>query len=126
MEKENVPSTVVTNIITEAHNDSAFKDFEHARANIHTVLETAKESVQVLSEIAQQSQHPRSFEVLAKLVDSTVAASKSLLDIQEKIRQLKNIDSPMNEKAKTINNNLFVASTAELSKLLKEIKENGE
>ena len=46
------------------------------------------------------------------------------MDIQEKIRTIKNIESPMNDKAKTINNNLFVGSTAELQKMLKELKES--
>ena len=42
--------------------------------------------------------------------------------MQEKIRELKEIENPINSKAKTINNNLFVGSTAELQKLIKQIK----
>lgn len=111
----------VTNIITEAQNDSALKDFETARANIHTMIDTAQEAISKLSQIADSSQHPRAFEVLAKLIDSTVSANRSLLELQEKIKDLKEIDSPIN--GKTINNNLFVGSTAELQKLIKDMKD---
>lgn len=115
-------SNVVKTIEAEAHDDSALKDFESARANIHTMVETATEAINNLAQIADSSQQPRAYEVLAKLIDSTVSANKSLLDLQEKIRQIKDIESPHNDKAKTINNNLFVGSTTDLQKILKELK----
>lgn len=115
-------SDIVNNIISDAYDDSALKDFESARSSIHIMVETAQEAITNLSQIADTSQSPRAYEVLAKLIDSTVSANKSLLDLQEKIRQLKDIDSPHNDKAKTINNNLFVGSTSELQKILKELK----
>ena len=113
----------VSSIIADAQDDSALKDFESARANIHTMIDTAQGAIEKLSQIADSSQHPRAFEVLSKLIDSTVAANKSLLDLQEKIKQLKEADAPINGPGKTINNNLFVGSTAELNKLLKGNKE---
>lgn len=112
---------VVNNIKAEAHNDSAVKDFESARANIYTMVETAKDAIQNLSQIADSSQQPRAYEVLAKLIDTTISANKSLLDLQEKIRQIKDIETTHNDKAKTINNNLFVGSTSELQKILKDM-----
>ena len=119
-------SVKIENVLTEAHNDSAKKDFESARANIHTLIEEGKEAFFKLSEISASSQHPRSFEVLVKMMDSLVAANQKLLDLQSKIRELDTIDSPINEKAKTINNNLFVGSTAELQKVLQDLKKNGD
>lgn len=127
MEKSNTSLTVVNNIISSAHSDTTIKDFKMARGNIHVVLETAKEAITDLAEIAKQGQHPRAFEVLAKLIDSTVAASKSLLDVQDKIRQLEKIDNPNEVKSgKTINNNLFVGSTSELQKILKDMREKDD
>ena len=72
--------------------------------------------------VADSSQHPRAYEVLAKLMDTIIDANKDLLDLQTKIRDINTADTPLNEKAKTINNNLFVGSTAELQKVLKELK----
>jgi hypothetical protein len=78
-----------------------------------------------LAQIADSSQHPRAFEVLAKLMDTMLNANEKLLALQTKIREIDAADTPVNEKAKTINNNLFVGSTAELQKVLKDMKNNG-
>lgn len=114
----------IDNLIAKAHDDSAKNDFEAARANLYEVLQVSSESMHKLSEIASQSQHPRSFEVLAKLMDTIVNTNKELLNLQSKIREIDAADAPINEKAQTINNNLFVGSTAELQKVLKEMKNN--
>ena len=109
-------------ILAEGHNDSAKKDFEYARGNLMQVIEDSRDAIQTLAQIADSSQHPRAFEVLAKLVDTTVNANKALLDLQSKIRELDAIDSPISEKAQHVhNNNLFVGSTAELQKLIKDM-----
>lgn len=119
----NKTTDIVNTIMQDAHNDSASSDFESARVNIHTMIDTAQDAIDKLSEIAAQSQHPRAFEVLAKLIDSTVKANESLLSIQTKIREIKQADEPISSKAKTINNNLFVGSTSELQKMLRQIKD---
>lgn len=118
-------SSAVSNIIADAYDNSAKLDFEHARANIITMIENGKEAITTLSEIATSSQHPRAFEVLAKLMDTTLQANKDLLDLQSKIRQISAADAPTNEHAKTINNNLFVGSTAELQKMIENMKNGG-
>lgn len=122
---ENNVDSIVSNLIADAHNDSAKQDFEVARANIHNMLENGQEAMVKLAQIADSSQHPRAFEVLAKLMDTMLVANEKLLDLQTKIREIDASDTPMNEQAKTINNNLFVGSTAELQKVLQDMKKNG-
>ena len=112
----------VKNIVAKAYDDSALGDFETARANIHTMIMNAQDAIDKLAQIADSSQHPRAFEVLAKLIETGVQANKDLLDLQQKIREIKMADNPTNEKAKTINNNLFVGSTAELQKVIANLK----
>lgn len=114
----------IDNLIAKAHDDSAKSDFEAARANLYEVIQTGQEAMDKLSEIAGQSQHPRAFEVLAKLMDTMVNTNKELLQLQTKIREIDAADAPISEKAQTINNNLFVGSTAELQKVLKDMKNN--
>jgi predicted transcriptional regulator len=121
----NPTSNSVKTIIADAHDDSATVDFEKARANIYNMIDTATDAIEKLAEIADQSQHPRAFEVLAKLMDSTLQANKDLLELQAKIRTIKSADAPINETAQTINNNLFVGSTAELQKVIENIKNGG-
>ena len=115
----------IEKILVEAHNDSAKNDFEYARANLYEIIEEGKDAMVKLAEISAQSQHPRSFEVYAKLIDTMLNANEKLLDLQNKIREIQSADSPINEKAKNVTNNLFVGSTAELQKVLKDMKNNG-
>jgi len=115
---------VIDKMLIESHDDSASKDFETARANLHEMINDGKEAMFKLAEIASSSQHPRAFEVYAKLMDTMIQANEKLLDMQEKIREIRHADSPMNEQAKSVTNNLFVGSTAELQKVLKDMKNN--
>jgi hypothetical protein len=120
----NKPETngTVSTIIADAHNDSARTDFEIARANIHTIIENGSDALSKLSQIANSSQHPKAYEALAKLTEIMLKANKDLLDLQTKIRTIDAAFAPINDEAKTINNNLFVGSTAELQKVLKNLR----
>lgn len=123
-----VPVTVqntVQTLIQDAHNDSASTDFETARSNLMTVIEDGQQAIFKLSQIAESSQHPRAFEVLAKLMDTVIHANKELLELQSKIRDIQAKDAPHSEQAKTINNNIFCGSTAELQQMIENIKNGG-
>jgi predicted transcriptional regulator len=115
----------VKTMIAESHNDSAKNDFEAARANIYEVIQNGQEAMFKLGQIADSSQHPRAFEVLGKIMETMLQANKDLLELQTKIRDINVIDSPISEKAQTINNNLFVGSTAELQKVIENMKNGG-
>lgn len=116
----------IDNMLAKAHDDSARNDFEAARSNLYEVIQTGKEAMDKLCQIAASSQHPRAFEVLAKLMDTMVSTNKELLELQTKIREIDVADAPTNEKAKTINNNLFVGSTAELQKMIKDMNSKND
>ena len=113
----------VANIIQSARNDSAKEDFTFARANIREVVENGNDAIAKLAVIADQSQNPRAFEVLAKLMDTMVVANEKLLEIQQKIRDLDKADMPHDDEAKkAITNNLFVGSTSDLAKIIESMK----
>ena len=116
-------STAVSTLIAKAHDDSAREDFTFARANVREVVENANDAIAKLAVIADQSQNPRAFEVLAKLMDTAVVASKHLLELQKEIRAIDKADVPHDEAAKSVTNNLFVGSTAELSKMLQSMRD---
>lgn len=111
-------SEIIKDLVKTALNDSAKDDFTYARANVREVVENGSEAIHKLANIAEQTQNPRAYEVLAKLMDTVVSANKELLTLQKQIRELDNADMPQNEDARTINNNLYVGSTAELAKLI--------
>ena len=109
-------------IVATAHNDSAMNDFNMARSNIYEVIQNGSNAIDKLSQIADQSQHPRAFEVLATLMKVQLDANKDLLDLQKKIRDIQVADEPHNERAKQVTNNLFVGTTAELQKMIENMK----
>ena len=120
-----VPSpftTAVSNIVANAKNDSANEDFTYARANIRDVIANGSDAIARMAQIADQSQSARDFEVLSNLMTTVVNASEKLLKIQKSIRELDKVDEPRDQEAKQVTNNLFVGSTAELQKILADIK----
>jgi hypothetical protein len=116
-------SKTISSIIDRARDDSADEDFTFSRANIREVIENGTEAIAKLTIIAQQSQNPRAYEVLAKLMDTVTNASKELLELQEKIRTIDKADVPRDDESKSqITNNLFVGSTHELQKMIENMR----
>ena len=112
----------VKQIIAKGSDDSALADFNIARTNIHEIIQNGTFAIEKLSQIADQSQHPRAFEVLGGLYKVMLDANKDLMDLQKKVREIQAVDEPHNQDAKNITNNLFVGSTAELQKVLENMK----
>lgn len=100
---------------TEISSDPQ-KDYEYSRAQLYKLVEKGHEAVDGILEIAQESGHPRAFEVAGQLIKSVGDVTDKLIDLQKKMRDL---DSPQKGPT-TVNNSLFVGSTAELSKLIKQ------
>jgi len=93
-------------------------DFEYARGNMINIIEKGNEALDGILNVADQSQNPRSYEVVATIIKTMAETNKDLLELTKKKKELENIDGV--GSAKTINNNLFVGSTAELQKLIKD------
>ena len=90
-------------------------DYKYARNNLYYVIDKGNEALDYLLELAKASEHPRAFEVVGQITKTLVDANNNLLDLQKKIKDLsKNEDKPQN-----VTNSLFVGSTDELLKLLK-------
>lgn len=94
------------------------KDYEYTRGNLYSIIEKGKEAIDGIIELAQETEAPRAYEVAGQLIKSVSDATEKLIDLQKK---LKDIDNIGNKKGPTnVTNALFVGSTAELSKLLKQ------
>lgn len=112
----------VARLLENAFEESATNDFKMARTNLMELIQSGTVSLERLTEIAAQSQHPRSFEVVATLINTLVNANEKLLELQSKIRELNSMDGKGPGNPQVINNNLFVGSTQELLKTLKNMK----
>ena len=93
------------------------KDYEYSRSQLYRLVERGQEAVDGILEIAQESGHPRAFEVAGQLIKSVADTTDKLIDLQKK---MKDIEAPTKNGPTTVNNSLFVGSTAELSKLIKQ------
>ena len=92
------------------------KDYDYTRGNLYSIIEKGQEAINGILELAQDSEMPRAYEVAGQLIKSVSDATDKLMDLQKKVK-----DVNKEEEAKsptTVNNALFVGSTAELQKLL--------
>ena len=98
--------------------DDVSKDYDYTRGNLYSLIEKGQEAINGIMEVAGESASPRAYEVAGQLIKSVADSTDKLMDLQKK---MKDIDE---EKTKTqsnvTNNALFVGSTSELSKLLKQ------
>ena len=98
--------------------DDITKDYEYTRGNLYSIIEKGQEAINGILELAQESEMPRAYEVAGQLIKSVSDATDKLMDLQKK---LKDVEEETKQKGpNTVNNALFVGSTAELAKMIKE------
>ena len=96
-------------------------DLDFARENLYDAVVKSQAAVEDMIQIAQQSQHPKAYEVLNSLIKTFADVSSGIADLQLKKQRLQGKQAAP-EDNKTVNNNLFVGSTAELQKMLQDLK----
>ena len=105
---------------SEDRNKEIRKDYEYARSNLYGIIETSSNALDQLVELAKASEHPRAFEVVSQLTKTLVDANKDLLEIQKKVKALQDEEKQPREENNVTNNNLYVGSTADLLKMMKD------
>lgn len=105
---------------TEVVLEKTPNDYEYARGNMINIIEKGNEALNGILDVAGMSQHPRAYEVAATLIKNMAEINKDLLELKKK---QKDIEASDPSHPKTINNNLFVGSTAELQQFLKRQNE---
>ena len=98
--------------------DDAEKDYKYARAQLYSLIEKGQETLNGVMELAGESASPRAYEVAGQVLKSTADITDKLADLQKKMKDLDE-DKPKGPSNVT-NNALFVGSTSELSKMIKE------
>ena len=98
--------------------DDIEKDYEYTRGNLYSIIEKGQEAINGILELAQESEMPRAYEVAGQLIKSVSDATDKLMDLQKKLKDVEEDTKPKGPN--TVNNALFVGSTAELAKMIKE------
>jgi len=101
-------------------------DYEYTRETLYDLIEKGREGIEEMIEVARQSEHPRAYEVLAGLIKDTAQTSEKLMDLHRKIQQLDQMMLPAPEKQSSTTNNLFIGSTTELQRMLKDLNKEAD
>ena len=105
---------------TERHVKSDIeKDYDYTRGNLYSIIEKWQEAIKGILELAQDSEMPRAYEVAGQLIKSVSDATDKLMDLQKKLKDVE--EEKASKGPSTVNNSLFVGSTADLAKMLKSV-----
>lgn len=118
-EIEKITPETPVEIVEEKPNDKndIKDDYEYSRSQLYNLIAKGQEAIDGILDVAQASDHPRTYEVAGQLIKHVADVTDKLLDLQKKV---KDINSEVSKAPTTVNNSLFVGSTAELQKLLKQ------
>ena len=122
VDSEIVPAAPKAEIVdTTATKDQLKKDYEYTRGNLYSLIEKGQEAVDGILEVAQESDQPRTYEVAGQLIKHVGDVADKLVDLQKKVNEIEN--PKKTKEVNTTNNTMFVGSTADLAKFLKQQKD---
>jgi len=98
--------------------DDVSKDYDYTRGNLYSLIEKGQEAINGIMEVAGETASPRAYEVAGQLIKSVADTTDKLADLHKKVKDIE-ADNPKTQNTVT-NNALFVGSTSELSKMLKD------
>jgi len=98
------------------------KDYEYTRGNLYSLIEKGQEAINGILELAQESEMPRAYEVAGQLIKNVADATDKLMDLQKKLKEVE--EEKQGKGPTNVTNALFVGSTAELAKLIKQQSKN--
>ena len=99
-------------------SDDIDKDYDYTRANLYSLIEKGQESLNGILELAGESASPRAYEVAGQIIKSVADTTDKLMELQKKVKE---VDEDKQKPTTNVTNNaLFVGSTSELSKVLKQ------
>ena len=98
--------------------DDVGKDYDYTRGNLYSLIEKGQEAINGIMEVAGETASPRAYEVAGQLIKSVADTTDKLADLHKKIKEID--EDKAKPQANVTNNALFVGSTSELSKMLKD------
>lgn len=104
--------------IVPTQPDDIKKDYEYTRANLYSLIEKGQEAINGIMDLASEGSSPRAYEVAGQLIKSVADTTDKLIDLQKKIKDVQENNTKIANNV--TNNAVFVGSTSELSKLLKQ------
>ena len=103
---------------SQTRAENVDKDYDYTRGNLYSLIEKGQEAINGFMEVAGETASPRAYEVAGQLIKSVADTTDKLADLHKKVKDIE-ADNPKTQNTVT-NNALFVGSTTELSKMLKD------
>src|SRR6056300_594755 len=100
----------------EKDKEDVDNDHKNSREYYYNLIEKGQEAIEGILDVAKEGQHPRAYEVALAGIKNVADTVDKLQDLQGKLKSLKDVPKTANQNIK---NALFVGSTAELQKMLK-------
>jgi hypothetical protein len=97
-------------------------DYEYSRETYYDLLEKGRESMELMIEVARESEHPRAFEVLSGMMKNMADINDKLMALNKSKKEIEKVDAPKQLEGGTTNNNIFIGSTTELQRFLQNEK----
>ena len=107
--------------LKKSETEDVKQDYETTRAQLHNLVMKGQEAVDGILDVARASDHPRAYEVAATTIKSVADTADKLIDLQKKMKELDADEKKLGPS--TVNNTMFIGSTADLQKMLKRQKE---
>ena len=117
VKKETKKQVVIPRPKPQSSDDDMDKDYKYQRENFYNLIERGQDAIEGILDLAQESEQPRAYEVAGNLIKNVAEVTEKLVDLQTKMKKLKEVPET---GPKNVTNALFVGSTAELQKMLKE------
>jgi len=104
--------------ISKSKDNDIEKDYEYTRANLYSLIEKGQEAINGIMELAGEGASPRAYEVAGQLIKSVADTTDKLIDLQKKLKDVE--EDTIKTTNNVTNNAVFVGSTSELQKMLKQ------
>lgn len=119
--EKNLPKKVETKDLQDKKEIK--DDYEFSRETYRDLIRTGTLSLDVLAELARESEHPRAFEVLSKTIKDLADTTEKLMALQKSKKELNKEEKEKEERRNVTNNNVFIGSTTELQRVLQQDKD---
>ena len=115
--KDKIISTPKIISPVDSNEDDIENDYKYQRENLYNLIERGQDAIDGILDLAKEGEHPRAYEVALNGIKQVADVTDKLIDLQDKMKKLKEVP---NTAPKNVTNALFVGSTAELQKMLKD------
>jgi DNA-binding MarR family transcriptional regulator len=102
---------------TMSEENEVQDDYDYARARYYSLTEKGDEAIDLMLDLARESEHPRAFEVLSNMLKQNAEIADRLMELQKKKKEVRLTDNPQLPNSMT-QNNVYVGSTTELQRML--------